>query len=140
MKRSKVRNILLAVCLVSVMALGATADAAPSQFIWIGPSDSGGWNGFMQVITQPEYRMQMTNGTPFWSAMLIPMSSGAVSTGMPSVGAPAFGFCPEPGQCYAVLIQRPLAANAPGAAPVCPPSNVPPPSGTAPGNKPNSLW
>ena len=139
MVNAKIYMVLL-LCLVSLLAFGSSVDAAPNQFVWLGPSDNLGWTGFMQILIQPEYRMQMTNGTPFWSAVLIPMSEGAASTGMPRVGAPAFGFCPEYGQCYAVLIQRPLSVNNPAAVPVCPPSNVPPPSGTQPGNKPNSLW
>lgn len=140
MKYLKTRKIIWMMCLLSLVAFGMTAEAAPGQFVWLGPSDSGGWSSFMQIVMQPEYRMQMSNGTPFWNAMLIPISAGSASTGMPSIGAPAFGFCPAPGECYAVMVQRPFSTNSPSGAPVCPPTGVTPPSGANPGNKPTSLW
>ena len=114
--------------------------AAAGGVVWMGASGSG-WGSFMQTILQQDYHLKMSNGTPYWNALMLPVAASGVSPGMTSyMGMPAFGFCPESGQCYMVLVQKPLpyssmAACPPPAAPVTPGSVVPNQQG-----KPTSLW
>lgn len=135
-------NVIIAViCLVGLIGFNATAAAVAPGFVWLGPAGGGGWNGFMQTILQQDYRLQMTNGNPYWNALMVPVADTAVTSGMSSqMGLPAFGFCPVPGQCYMVLVQRPLPYSSmttyiPPAQPAVPGPIVPNQSG-----KPTSLW
>lgn len=130
------KTVLISMLFVSVTG---TAAAAPPN-VWMGPTGSGGWGNFMQVIMQQDYRLQMSNGNPYWNTLMLPVEESSLSSGISSyMGMPAFGFCPTPGQCYMVMIQRPLASGTM----VCPP--VPAASITGPGTpnqqgKPTSLW
>jgi len=131
---------VLLVCVMGIMVLGGNVAAASEQAVWLGPSGGGGWNGFMQVIMQPDYRLQMTNGNPYWNTLMLPVAESSISSGMSSyMGLPAFGFCPAPGQCYMVLVQRPLPSSSSMA---CPPVLPTMPGQTAPNQqgKPTSLW
>jgi len=131
-------RLALVICLIGIMSVASVASAASA--VWIGPSDNGGWNGFMQVIMQQDYRLQMSNGTPYWNTLMLPVSETAASAGMSSyMGLPAFGFCPVPGQCYMILVQRPLATNSMSACPAAPPAAPGQPTPNQQG-KPNSLW
>lgn len=124
------------VCLMVLLALGGTAAASTGHTVWLGPSDGGGWTSFLQVIMQQDYRLQMTNGNPYWNTLMVPVAASSISSGMSSyMGLPAFGFCPAPGQCYMILVQRPLASSPM----VCPPVAPGPTAPNQPG-KPNSLW
>ena len=143
MTRKKFKRIqLLLACVIIVGTIGITsgASAAAGGVVWMGASGSG-WGSFMQTILQQDYHLKMSNGTPYWNALMLPVAASGVSPGMTSyMGMPAFGFCPESGQCYMVLVQKPLpyssmAACPPPAAPVTPGSVVPNQQG-----KPTSLW
>ena len=124
------------VCLLTMFAWGGVAAASTGHTVWLGPSDGGGWNNFLQVIMQQDYRLQMSNGNPYWNTLMVPVAASSISSGMSSyMGLPAFGFCPVPGQCYMVLVQRPLASSAMVCSPVAPGTTTP----NQPG-KPNSLW
>lgn len=115
--------------------------AANSGFLWLGPTGSGGWNAFMQTILHQDYRLQMSNGNPYWNALMVPVPSTGVNSGMSSyMGMPAFGFCPVSGQCYMVLVQRPASFSS--MAPVCPPPQAVVPGPVVPNQqgKPTSLW
>lgn len=125
--------------MMTVLAFGGTAAAATGHTVWLGPSDGGGWNSFLQVIMQQDYRLQMANGNPYWNTLMLPVAASSVSSGMSSyMGLPAFGFCPVAGQCYMVLVQRPMASSSM----TCPPVLPAVPGQTAPNQqgKPNSLW
>lgn len=130
-------RLVLTICLVLSLGVSGTA-AAAGAFAWAGSADSGGWNGFMQRIMQPDYRLQMSNGSPYWNTLMVPVSEIGATSGQTSyMGMPAFGFCPAAGQCYMVLVQSPAAT---GVSPACPPAPLPAqPSPNQPG-KPNSLW
>lgn len=135
------RNLVLtmAVLLSLTTVMGLAGNTASASGVWVGPSGGAGWQGFMQVIMQQDYRMQMSNGNPYWNTLMLPVSEATASAGMStSSGQPAFGFCPLPGQCYMVLVQRPLASSSMA---TCPPLPVVP-GQTAPNQpgKPNSLW
>ena len=143
MTRKKFKRIqLLLACVILVGTIGITsgASAAAGGVVWMGASGSG-WGSFMQTILQQDYHLKMSNGTPYWNALMLPVAASGVSPGMTSyMGMPAFGFCPESGQCSMVLVQKPLpyssmAACPPPAAPVTPGSVVPNQQG-----KPTSLW
>ena len=143
MTRKKFKRIqLLLACVILVGTIGITSgtSAAAGGVVWMGASGSG-WGSFMQTILQQDYHLKMSNGTPYWNALMLPVAASGVSPGMTSyMGMPAFGFCPESGQCYMVLVQKPLpyssmAACPPPAAPVTPGSVVPNQQG-----KPTSLW
>ena len=124
--------------MMTVLAFGGTA-AAAGHSVWLGPSDGGGWNNFLQVIMQQDYRLQMANGNPYWNTLMLPVAASSISSGMSSyMGLPAFGFCPVAGQCYMVLVQRPLTSPAMA----CPPTMPVAPGQTTPNQqgKPNSLW
>ena len=83
------------VCMMTVLALAGTAAAATGHSVWLGPSDGGGWNNFLQVIMQQDYRLQMNNGNPYWNTLMLPVAASSISSGMSSyMGLPAFGFCP----------------------------------------------
>ena len=127
---------VLLVSLIGFLGAAGTASAAPSA--WIGPAGGGGWNGFMQVIMQQDYRLQMSNGNPYWNTLMLPVSEAVAATGMSVSGQPAFGFCPVPGQCYMVLVQRPLAGGSMAGCP--PPPATPGPTTPNQQDKPNSLW
>jgi len=117
----------------------AAAAAAPGSGVWIGSGGNNGWGGFMQRIMQPDYRLQMSNGTPYWNTLMLPVNESAATTGMSSyMGMPAFGFCAAPGQCYMVLVQNPVSSG--GSGNYCVP--VPLPAQPAPNqqDKPTSLW
>jgi hypothetical protein len=125
--------------MAGIIAIGGSAAAASERSVWLGPSGGGGWNSFMQVIMQKDYRLQMSNGNPYWNTLMVPVAETSISSGMSSyMGLPSFGFCPVPGQCYMVLVQRPL----PYSSMTCPP--VPPamPGQAIPNQpgKPTSLW
>jgi hypothetical protein len=143
MTEKKLKRIqLLLVCIILAGMIGITSgvSAATSGVVWMGASGSG-WGSFMQTILQQDYYLKMSNGTPYWNALMLPVAASGVSPGMTSyMGMPAFGFCPESGQCYMVLVQKPLpyssmAACPPSAAPVTPGSVIPNQQG-----KPTSLW
>ena len=143
MTRKKFKRIqLLLACVILVGTIGITSgvSAVAGGVVWMGASGSG-WGSFMQTILQQDYHLKMSNGTPYWNALMLPVAASGVSPGMTSyMGMPAFGFCPESGQCYMVLVQKPLpyssrAACPPPAAPVTPGSVVPNQQG-----KPTSLW
>jgi len=88
---------------------------------------------------QQDYRLQMNNGNPYWNTLMLPVAASSISSGMSSyMGLPAFGFCPVPGQCYMVLVQRPMASSSMA----CPPTLPAAPGQTGPNQqgKPNSLW
>ena len=129
-------KVLLA-CMIGIFAISGTAAADP--VVWMGPSGTGGWNGFMQVIMQQDYRLQMSNGNPYWNTLMLPVAESSLSSGTSSyMGMPAFGFCAAPGQCYMVLVQRPLSYSSmacPPVPPAAPGPNTPNQSG-----KPTSLW
>ena len=111
-KRSPKMHILL-VCLIlmGMFSLNTVASASVSGVVWLGASGNG-WNSFMQTILQQDYRLQMSNGNPYWNALMLPVAASGVTPGMTSyMGMPAFGFCPESGQCYMLLVQRPLATS-----------------------------
>ena len=137
MKRQQRRWITFVLsCVIGLMAIGGTAAAATGHEVWVGPSGGGGWNGFMQVIMHQDYRLQMSNGNPYWNTLMLPVDASAISSGMSSyMGLPAFGFCPVAGQCYIILVQRPL----PYSSMACPPVTPAAPGLTTPG-KPTSLW
>ena len=126
------------ICLLSVLSVAGPV-AAARHAVWQGPSDGGAWNSFMNVIMQQDYRLQMANGNPYWNALMVPVAASSVSSGMSSyMGLPAFGFCPAEGQCFMVLVQRPLPYASMGCPPVAPVN----PGQTNPNQqgKPNSLW
>lgn len=137
-RKTMLRNLILCLCVMGVLCPAAITAAAAENAVWLGPAGGGGWNSFLQVIMQQDYRLQMSNGSPYWNTLMMPVPESSVSSGMSSyMGLPAFGFCPAPGQCYMVLVQRPL----PYASVACPalPAAVP---GAAPNQqgKPTSLW
>ena len=142
MTRKKFKRIqLLLACAILAGMIGISSGvSAATGVVWMGASGSG-WGSFMQTILQQDYHLKMSNGTPYWNALMLPVAASGVSPGMTSyMGMPAFGFCPESGQCYMVLVQKPLpyssmAACPPPAAPVTPGSVVPNQQG-----KPTSLW
>ena len=142
MTRKKLKRIqLLLACAILAGMIGISSGvSAATGVVWMGASGSG-WGSFMQTILQQDYHLKMSNGTPYWNALMLPVAASGVSPGMTSyMGMPAFGFCPESGQCYMVLVQKPLpyssmAACPPPAAPVTPGSVVPNQQG-----KPTSLW
>ena len=138
-RKTKRWTMVFLVCMVGIMAVGGPVAAASERSVWLGPSGGGGWNSFMQVIMQQDYRLQMSNGNPYWNTLMLPVAESSISSGMTSyMGLPAFGFCPAPGQCYMVLVQRPL----PSSSMACPPV-LPVTPGTAAPNqqgKPTSLW
>ena len=139
-KRSKKIQILL-VCLIltGLVSLNTNVAAAANGVVWLGASGNG-WNSFMQTILQQDYRLQMSNGNPYWNALMLPVAASGVAPGLTSyMGMPAFGFCPEAGQCYMVLVQRPLASSSMAA---CPPVTPVVPGPVVPNQqgKPTSLW
>ena len=138
-RKTKRWTMFFLVCMVGIMAVGGPVATASERSVWLGPSGGGGWNSFMQVIMQQDYRLQMSNGNPYWNTLMLPVAESSISSGMTSyMGLPAFGFCPAPGQCYMVLVQRPLSSSSMACPPVLP---VTP--GTAAPNqqgKPTSLW
>lgn len=137
---TKLHGLLVCLILLGMVSLTTVASASVGGVVWLGASGNG-WNSFMQTILQQDYRLQMSNGNPYWNALMLPVAASGVTPGMTSyMGMPAFGFCPEAGQCYMVLVQRPLpyssmAACPPSAAPVVPGPVVPNQQG-----KPTSLW
>ncbi len=138
-QKPKLWMMVLVACMVGVMGIGGTVAASPEHTVWVGPSGGGGWNTFMQVILHQDYRMQMSNGNPYWNALMIPVAESSISSGMSSyMGMPAFGFCPVAGQCYMVLVQRPSLYSPM----VCPPMApaVPGQNTSVPQGKPTSLW
>lgn len=136
----KMNILIVCLALLGMVSLNAVASASAGGVVWLGASGNG-WNSFMQTILQQDYRLQMSNGNPYWNALMLPVAASGVNSGMTSyMGMPAFGFCPEPGQCYMVLVQRPLATSSmaacpPPAAPVVTAPVVPNQQG-----KPTSLW
>ena len=100
---------------------------------------NNGWGGFMQRIMQADYRLQMSNGTPYWNTLMLPVDASAASSGMTSyMGMPAFGFCPVQGQCFMVLVQNPV--NYGGAGANCPQVIMPAQPAPNQQGKPTSLW
>lgn len=138
-RKTKRWTMVFLVCMVGIMAVGGPAGDCFGTLSLAGPSGGGGWNSFMQVIMQQDYRLQMSNGNPYWNTLMLPVAESSISSGMTSyMGLPAFGFCPASGQCYMVLVQRPL----PSSSMACPPV-LPVTPGTAAPNqqgKPTSLW
>jgi len=141
-KLKQVRTLIIAaIILVGLIGPSGIVAAAPSGFVWMGPTGTGGWNAFMQTILQQDYRLQMSNGNPYWNALMVPVSESGVTAGMSShMGLPAFGFCPVPGQCYMVLVQRPLSYSS--LATNCPPTQPAVLGPVVPNQqgKPTSLW
>lgn len=138
-QKKKLWITVVLACMVGLMAIGGTAAAASGHAQWLGTSGGGGWNGFMQVIMQQDYRLQMSNGNPYWNALMLPVPESSISSGMSSyMGLPAFGFCPAPGQCYMVLVQRPLPYSSMACPPVIP--AIPGPTAPNQQGKPTSLW
>ena len=128
---------LLLTCMVLLLGISSAA-ASAGPMVWVHSADNSGWPGFLQRIMQPDYRLQMSNGAPYWNMLMLPVNESAASSGQSSyMGMPAFGFCPAPGQCYMVLVQSP--ANA-GAQTVCPPMPAPAQSSPNQPGKPTSLW
>ena len=134
------KKAVILVFLVVLMGLHGSTSAYSGGGVWRGPAGGGAWNGFMQTILQKDYRLQMSNGNPYWNAMMVPVAESGVSTGMSSyMGMPAFGFCPEAGQCYMVLVQRPLPySSMASCSPITP--AVPGPIVPNQQGKPTSLW
>ena len=131
MTRKKFKRIqLLLACVILAGMIGMTSgvSAAAGGVVWMGASGSG-WGSFMQTILQQDYHL------------MLPVAASGVSPGMTSyMGMPAFGFCPESGQCYMVLVQKPLPYSSMAA---CPPPAAPVAPGTVAPNqqgKPTSLW
>lgn len=140
-KRSKkIQLILVCFLLAGMIGIPSSVSAVSNGVAWLGASGSG-WNSFMQTILQQDYRLQMSNGNPYWNALMLPVAASGVAPGLTSyMGMPAFGFCPESGQCYMVLVQRSLpysslAGSLPPAAPAVSGPVVPNQQG-----KPTSLW
>lgn len=140
----KHRQLLLLVCILlgAFIMAGATALAAPpSGVAWFGSggtSDASNWGSFLQLMTQPEYRVSGANGNPYWNAFLVPVtdpSSANIYGGAINGGVPTFGFCPVPSQCYMVFIQRAPSSSSGSC-------YVPPPAQNSQDKtgKPNSLW
>ena len=130
---------IVLLCLLGSVGVGGTATANAGQTVWLGPSGGGGWNTFMQAIMHQDYRLQMSNGNPYWNTLMVPVAESSISSGMSSyMGLPAFGFCPVPGQCYMVLVQRPLSSSSMA----CPPVTPATPVQVTPNQqgKPTSLW
>lgn len=93
----------------------------------------------MQRIMQPDYRLQMSSGTPYWNTLMMPVDASAATSGMTSyMGMPAFGFCPVQGQCFMVMVQNPV--NSSGAGANCPPVIMPAQPAPNQQGKPTSLW
>ena len=142
MKTGRRKRIAPLLVLLLVLLLSqSVASANTGGFVWLGPTGTGGWNAFMQTILQQDYRLQMSNGNPYWNALMVPVASTGISSGMSSyMGMPAFGFCPVQGQCYMVLVQRPASFSS--MAPVCPPPQAIVPGPVVPNQqgKPTSLW
>jgi hypothetical protein len=131
--------ILLAFMISFLAGSGVTVEAATGHAAWQGPSDGGGWNRFMQVIMHQDFQLKMSNGNPYWNTLMVPVASSSISSGMSSyMGLPAFGFCPVEGQCYMVLVQRPLPYESMACPPVAP--AVPVQTGPSQQGKPTSLW
>lgn len=139
MRTKKMQVLLVCLILTGMISLNANVVNAANGVVWLGASGNG-WNSFMQTILQQDYRLQMSNGNPYWNALMLPVAASGVTPGLTSyMGMPAFGFCPEAGQCYMVLVQRPLASSSmtscPPVAPIVPGPVVPNQQG-----KPTSLW
>jgi len=134
-------RLLLLVCIVVgtvSMASSPASAAPPAALVWLGgASDTGGWGSFLQLLTQPEYRLSGSNGSPYWNAFLVPVSDPSSSNtyGGGYTGVPSFGFCPAPSQCYMVVIQR-VPASSSASCYVPPPAQNPQDKT----GKPNSLW
>ena len=138
MNPKKMIPVLLLIFLAGLLNFSGIAAAATGPMVWTGSAGNNGWGGFMQRIMHPDYRLQMSNGTPYWNTLMLPVSESAVSSGMTSyMGMPAFGFCPVAGQCYVVLVQNPSAS---GSAANCPPAPLPAQPAPNQPDKPNSLW
>ena len=130
-------RIALLTWLALLLSFSAVS-AAAGPVIWVPSADNSGWGGFMQKIMKTDYRMQMSNGSPYWNTLMLPVNESAVTAGQSSyMGMPAFGFCPVAGQCYMVLVQSPAAA---GTSANCPPAPLPVQPAPNQPDKPNSLW
>lgn len=139
MRQKKISWAILMICLVGMLGVTSAASASTGSVVWIGSGQNNGWGGFMQRIMQTDYRLQMSNGTPYWNTLMLPVDASAASSGMTSyMGMPAFGFCPVPGQCYMVLVQNPVNSSASAAN--CPPVVMPVQPAPAQQGKPSSLW
>jgi len=139
MSQRKIAWGLLLLCFAGMLTFSGVAAAANGSVAWIGAGANNGWGGFMQQINQTGYRLQMSNGTPYWNTLMLPVDASAASAGMSSyMGMPAFGFCPTAGQCFMVLVQSPATAG--GSAANCPPVSLPPQTTPNQQGKPTSLW
>ncbi len=139
-KLRRSQRLFAYVILAAVLGITGSVSAAASGVVWLGASGSA-WGPFMQTLLHQDYRLQMSNGTPYWNALMLPVAASGVSQGMTSyMGMPAFGFCPEAGQCYMVLVQRPLPYSSMAACPA--PSSPVAPGSVAPNQqgRPTSLW
>lgn len=136
----RIQRLIAYVILVAVIGISGSVSAAAGGVVWLGASGNA-WGPFMQTLLQQDYRLQMSNGTPYWNALMLPVAASGVSPGMTSyMGMPAFGFCPETGQCFMVLVQRPLPYSSMAA---CPAPVAPVAPGTVTPNqqgRPTSLW
>ena len=130
---------LLVVCIAGMLNFSGVAAASSGSVVWIGSGQNSGWGGFMQRIMQPDYRLQMSSGTPYWNTLMMPVDASAATSGMTSyMGMPAFGFCPVQGQCFMVMVQNPV--NYGGAGANCSPVIMPAQPAPNQQGKPTSLW
>ena len=137
LQRKQWTRVAMFACMAFFLSFSVAA-AATGAVVWTNSAGNAGWGGFMQKIMQPDYRLSMSNGSPYWNTLMLPVSESAATSGQSTyMGMPAFGFCPVAGQCYMVLVQPPAASSSFAN---CPPVALPAQPVQNQQGKPNSLW